>query len=353
MLFQKCRRTLSFIFILVLLLSASPSIVADDSVVVLMYHRFNDSRFPSTNIKLEQFEAQLSYLRDQGYAVVPLKDVVAAVAEGKPLPPRAVAITVDDAYRSVYEAGFPRFRKYGFPFTVFVATDPVDQGLRDYMSWDQMREMQTHDASFANHSATHNYLINQRTNETKNAWRKRVRADIDKGRQRLIKELTPLLTAFAYPFGEYNSEVADILRDAGYIAFGQQSGTIGPHSDPRALPRFPMAEAFADMNEFRIKVASLPLPVLKVQPWDPVVKDSRPSIMVTLGKSDARLDQLACYVSGLGRNKVEWDKVKSSFLVRPESPLRNGRQRVNCTAPRADGRYYWFSHPWIVRTPQQ
>jgi len=331
----------------------SPPLIANDSATILMYHRFGDSRFPSTNIKIEQLEAQLSFLRDNKYAVVPLKDVVDSITQGLPLPPRAVVITVDDAYRSVYDSGFPVFRKYGFTFTIFVATVPVDRGLRDYMNWDQMREMQALGVTFANHTASHDHLINRGKYETKSEWRKRIRADIEKGRRRLAEELSPIPNVFAYPYGEYNSEVADIVIEAGYIAFGQQSGAIGLQSDHRSLPRFPMAEAFANMDEFRVKVSSLPLPVSGIQPWDPVVNHNRPSIVVTLGDTDARLDQLACYVSGQGRTAVIWRQQKRSFLVQPQRTLNSGRQRVNCTAPRADGRYYWFSHPWIVRAEPQ
>ena len=114
---------------------------AGDEAVVLMYHRFGDDRHPSTNIRVEQLEAQLDYLSSNGYTVVPLADVVAAIRGGGELPDRALAITVDDAYRSVYSVGYPIFKARGLPFTVFVATDPVDGGQADFMTWDQMREM--------------------------------------------------------------------------------------------------------------------------------------------------------------------------------------------------------------------
>ncbi len=77
---------------------------AADSAVVLMYHRFGEDRYPSTSIRIEQFEAQLEHLQVNGYAVVPLADVAAAINDDAPLPDRAVAITIDDAYRSVYVA---------------------------------------------------------------------------------------------------------------------------------------------------------------------------------------------------------------------------------------------------------
>jgi len=321
-----------------------------DEAVVLMYHRFGEDRHPSTNIRVEQLEAQLDYLEDNGYAVVPLADVLAALRGDVELPDRTVVITVDDAYRSVYTVGYPRMRERGHPFTVFVATDPVDQGQPGYMTWDQMREMADHGVSFANHGSTHDSLIERRPGESREDWLARVRADVQKGARRLAEELEPLAGAFAYPYGEYDGASAAVIAELGAVAFGQQSGAVGPSSDPRSLPRFPMAEAFADIDEFAVKVASRPLPVASVQPWDPVTGSRRPRIEVTLADTDARLDRLACFVSSQGAVAVEWPEPGRRFAIGPTADLPIGRNRVNCTAPAAaGGRFHWFSHPWIVR----
>jgi peptidoglycan/xylan/chitin deacetylase (PgdA/CDA1 family) len=323
---------------------------AADSAVVLMYHRFGEDDFPATNIRVEQFEAQLEHLQEGGYTVVPLARVIDALAGGEPLPARAVAITIDDAYRSIYTVAFPRFKAAGMPFTVFVSTDPVDKGLPAYMSWEQMREMAREGATFANHGAAHDSVLEHASGEDRAAWLVRVRANVEAGAARLAEELEPLPNAFAYPYGEYTTAVADMLRDMGYVSFGQQSGAVGPHSDTRALPRFPMAETFGGMDQFPTKVASQPLPVVRLEPWEPVTTSSLPAIEITLGEADARFEELACFVSGQGRVDVSWLDGKSRFSVGPAKPFGPGRQRVNCTAPRNDGGYLWFSHQWIVES---
>lgn len=327
----------------------TPIVLGADSAVVLMYHRFGEDRHPSTSIRVDQFEAQLQHLREGGYNVVPLADLLAAIDAASELPDRAVVITIDDAYRSVYEVAYPRFKEYAFPFTVFVATDPVDVGAGDYMTWEQMREMQKGGATFANHGAGHISLVRREEGESDDAWRARVGKDIARGKQRLDEELEPLSGAFAYPYGEFDVDVAALLAEMDYVAFGQHSGAVGPLTDHRAVPRYPMAEAFGDIDSFRTKVASLPLPVTAVEPWDPATKDRRPSIVVSLGETDARLADLACFVSGEGQVDVEWLEAGKRFRVRPAAPLDKGRQRVNCTAPTKSGRYQWFSHPWIIQ----
>jgi len=322
---------------------------AADTAVVLMYHRFGEDAYPSTSIRIDQFEAQLDYLRDNDYTVVPLIRVLAALEDGEPLPERAVAITVDDAYRSVYTVAFPRLLAAGMPFTVFVSSEPVDLALPDFMTWDQMREMTRMGVSFANHSAVHDSVLMRVEGEEETARLARVRANVEAGARRLAEELEPLGNAFAYPYGEYDLAVADMLRDMGYVSFGQHSGALGPLSDLRALPRFPMAEAFGGMDQFPDKVSSRPLPVLSVEPWDPVTTARLPVIEIELGTADARFALLACYVGGQGRAEVVWLEEHSRFRVGPASPFGLGRHRVNCTAPRNDGGWLWFSHQWVIQ----
>ena len=62
-----------------------------------MYHRFGEDSYPATNIRIEQFDAQLAHIRNRGYHVIPLEDLIAAFKDGKELPERAVVITIDDA----------------------------------------------------------------------------------------------------------------------------------------------------------------------------------------------------------------------------------------------------------------
>jgi biofilm PGA synthesis lipoprotein PgaB len=338
------------LFLVVLIAGSFAGIVAaDDSAVVLMYHRFGEDRYPSTSIRIDQFEAQLEYLRDQNYTVIPLAELLDALRNDTTLPARAVVITIDDAYRSVYEVGYPRLKAAGYPFTVFVATDPVDDGLADFMSWEQMREMAAGGATYANHGAAHRSVVAREASLDETARLAAVREDLERGWKRLSAELDPLPGVFAYPYGEFDLATAELVADAGYIAFGQQSGAVARESDRRALPRFPMAENFADIDGFRTKVASLPLPVTTAEPWDPVTSERRPRVTITLSRELPRWQELACFIGGHGRIDVQWLTDGRRFTVGPKRDFGTGRHRVNCTAPGPSGRYYWFSHPWLIR----
>lgn len=334
--------------LMLLLLGSSAPLLAADSAVLLMYHRFGEDRYPATNVRVDQFRAQLAMLRDGGFNVIPLSLLLEALDGRADLPERAVVLTVDDAYRSVYEVAWPMLREAGMPFTVFVGTDPVDAGSAAFMSWEQMREMARGGASFANHGASHRPYIALSPDETVEDRRRRVLADAAKARRRLAAELQLVEGVLAYPYGEFDAQAAGWLRDAGYLLFGQHSGAVDRQSDPRALPRFPVNEAYSDPAELRTKLSSRPLAVAAVEPWDPVTDEPLPRIDVTLGESDAALDRLACFVGGQGRVEVDWLEPGRRFRVGPTRPFSQGRHRVNCTAPGPGGRYNWFSHPWFV-----
>jgi biofilm PGA synthesis lipoprotein PgaB len=321
--------------------------------VVFMYHRFGDSRYPSTNVRMDQFKAQLDYFAAHGYQVWPLQRILKYLQIDEDLPDKVVAITIDDAYLSVYQNAFPVLKARNLPFTVFVSSGPVDRGLPDFMSWEQMREMQKAGASFANHSADHAHLVARLKGETEEAWRARVKADIEKDQQRLQAELgrnANETKLFAYPYGEYDNALAGLLKDMGYTAFGQQSGAIGPGSDRQRLPRYPINEHYAEMPGFEQKAASLPLPVKAAEPSEPVVGDNPPRLVVTLHDGDYIPAQLACYATGQGRIPVQvLGRQPLRFAAQAKMPFAAGRARYNCTAPlRGGGRWYWYSHPWLI-----
>ncbi|MCG5530870.1 polysaccharide deacetylase family protein [Halorhodospira halochloris] len=329
-----------------------------DSAVVFMYHRFGEDRYPSTSVRLDQFDDQLEFLEENDFNVWSIERIVKAMQDGESIPDKTVAITVDDAYASVYEEAYPRMKERDWPMTLFVATDDVDSGRQAYMDWDQMREMQDSGlVTFANHSATHDYLVRRDPDqESKEEWEKRMREDINKAQQRLQEELgedvneDPRL--YAYPFGEYNERLAEIITDKGYIAFGQHSGAMGSVEDPRALPRFPVNEQFGGMDDFSQRARSLPLPVKEMEPFEPVLEDNNPPRMkITLkDDNDVATGRLNCFASRQGLMELEWlDEQRNTFAVQAEEEFGRGRARYNCTAPHRDGsgRFFWFSKQWL------
>ena len=80
-----------------------------------MYHRFGEDKYPSTNIRIEQFEAHLNMLGNGDYNIWPLGKIVDHLQQGLNLPDKTVAITIDDAYLSVFTEARPRLKAAVFP----------------------------------------------------------------------------------------------------------------------------------------------------------------------------------------------------------------------------------------------
>lgn len=338
---------MKILFATLILVFALPA----NAAVVFMYHRFGEADYPSTNVTIEQFEAQLDFLEREGFEVWPLPKLVTHLREHEPVPDRVVAITIDDAYESVYEHAFPMLAKRAMPFTVFVATDPVDRKLAGYMNWDQLREMHQAGVTIANHGVSHGYLVRREPGESPEGWRRRVRDDIVRGQARIQEELgadvneSPRL--FAYPFGEYNLAMMELLAQMGYAAFGQHSGAVGIHDNLQALPRFPVNERYGELSDFALKARALPLPVLSAEPVDPIVNgDTAPVLRMRVGDSSANLAQFTCYFDG---ERMDVRRLEDGrFAIATEQALPRGRSRYNCTAPHASAkRWYWYSHLWI------
>ena len=316
---------------------------AADWAVIVMYHRFGEAAYPSTNTRPEQLDAHIRELAQGGYTVRPVADIVAALNAGTPLADRTVGITIDDAYASVYHAAWPRLKAAGLPFTLFVSTDAIDEGAGGMMSWDQIRELADAGVAIGHHGAAHGHMAH--ADAAANA------ADVARATRRFREELGRAPALFAYPYGEYSLSLRDAIAATGFAAaFGQHSGVAHAASDMFALPRFPLNEQYGDGDRFRLIAAALPLPVGDVTPSEPVLGVNPPAFGFTVADGVGGLGRLNCFPSGQGRARVERLGARR-VEVRIGEPFPPGRARINCTLPGPDGRWRWFGWQFLVPGP--
>lgn len=314
---------------------------AANSAVILMYHRFGEDAYPSTSVRIEQFENHIRTLTDGPYTVLPVAEIVDAVRSGRALPDRTIGITIDDAYRSVYTEAFPRLKAAGLPFTLFVSTDAVDKGLPDFATWDQIREMRDAGNGVGAHSASHLHMTEADTPT--------IRADMKRSLRRLTDELGAPPTLFAWPYGEASIAVWNIIEEFGFTtAFGQHSGVLNKTSRPFYLPRFALNETYSDAKDFTLRINTMALPVTDMTPADPEIRGRNPPLVgFSVGPSVASLSGLACYHSQFGR--VDIEKLGTHRVeIRFPAPLQPGRTRLNCTEPAGNGRWRWFGTQFYV-----
>ena len=263
--------------------------IAADSAVILQYHRFGEDSYPSTSVTIDQFEAHIEHLTNGDYTVLPVPEILAALDAGQPLPDRTIGITVDDATRSTFVEAWPRLEEVGFPFTVFVSTDPVDEGHAGIMSWDELRSLVAAGVTIGNHGAAHGRMWQNDGDAN--------RADLEKSRQRLHVELGIDAALFAYPYGEWNGTLRALVEELGFTAaFGQHSGAVGAHSDPLNLPRFALNQNYGDFDRFRLIVDTLPLGARVLTPADQVLSENPPTVAFTIDPPLVNTGSLAFYI---------------------------------------------------------
>lgn len=312
------------------------------SAVVVMYHRFGERAPSSTNIRIEQFEAHLAELAEGGYAVRSLDDIVTRLKAGRSLPDRTVGISIDDGFLSVHREAWPRLKRAGLPFTLFVATDAIDHGGKDYMSWDRIRELARAGVIIGSQTASHPHMPRLTPDE--------VRRELAKSTARFEKELGFRPHLFAYPYGEASRAVMAAVREFGFAAaFGQHSGVLHERSDFDYLPRFAMNEDYGSRRRFRLAASALPLFATEVTPTDPTLGPNPPAFGFTVGKGVRRFGALACYSSAHGKVAVQRLGARR-VEVRLPGAFGPGRSRINCTLPTRSGRWRWFGMQFYVPT---
>lgn len=322
----------------------SQAALAASSAVIIMYHRFGEADFPSTNIQLEQLDAHIKELKSGPYTVLPVAEIIEKLKAGIRLPDRTVGITIDDAYRSIYTKGWPRFKAAGLPITVFVSTAHVDHGSSRHLTWDQVREMHAAGVDFGHHSVSHLHMAKASTDN--------IRQELKIANQRFEKELGAKPKLFAYPYGETSRAVQNIIKSAGFIgAFGQHSGVIDSTGDFSYLPRFGLNEKFGGINRFRILANAISIPVQDMTPNDPLIGDNNPpaigfTVSGELANPKADLSRLSCFLNHEGQ-RAELSQLGPRIEIRSKQPMPLGRTRLNCTMPTKQGRWRWFGHQFI------
>lgn len=179
------------------------------TVPVLCYHRFG-AKASKLTVTAAAFAAQMDYLAQNGYHVIPLARLPDFLDGREPLPKKSVVVTIDDGYRSTYDIAFPVLRQHGFPATVFLYSDFV--GAADALTWPQMKEMVASGlVDIQPHSKSHANLTLRAADESEARYRDRTRREVDAPINLIHDRLGLASTSFAYPYGDVNEIVVDHL----------------------------------------------------------------------------------------------------------------------------------------------
>lgn len=189
-----------------------------------MYHYISippeDADIYRTDLSVapDDFRAQMHYLADSGYTPIDFYQLSRAITSREDLPAKPILITLDDGYRDNYENAFPVLRELGFAATIFLATDFLDSGNPNYMSWEMVAEMAQTGIRFEPHSKSHLNLDGRSRDFL--IW------EILGSQETVAAHIGYTPRFFCYPGGFYDETTIQILRELGFWgAVTTQGGT--------------------------------------------------------------------------------------------------------------------------------
>ena len=311
----------------------------DMGILSLMYHRFNENKYPSTNIQMDVFKQQIKIIRNSKYNFYDPKDLEKFFHIAKL--EKKILITIDDAFSSFYEVAWPYLKEEKIPFILFVSTEAI--GKSGYMTWDQIKELEKETSVYiGNHSHTHDYLVDLKHNE--------FIKDINTASAIFIKNLGYNPIFFSYPFGEYSSLIKEQITKKFKFSFGQHSGVIDVNKDRYELPRFPINEKYGDLKRFEFLINLQPLQYKVLYPDDKyLTKNNPPEFSVEFFNKRKNLNNINCFSdegNQWGKSNINFNKSLLNINFREKFLFRRGR--VNCSL-NDDGIWRWFGVQFSVK----
>jgi len=316
--------------------------IDDYGIISIMYHRFEENKYPSTNIKIKDFKEHIRIIEENNISFINPKDFEKELKNNKSK--RKILLTIDDGFLSFYKNAWPILKERKIPFILFVSTREI--GAYNYMTWDQIKEVQNEDfVEIGNHSHTHEYLVDE-SNEL-------IKEDISKSISIFRKNLGKNSKFFSYPFGEYSNDFKKIINDFGFkYAFGQHSGVIDETKDFYELPRYPINEKYGEIKRFKSLTKTLPFKYKKIQPEEKYLSqvNNPPKVKIEFYDNIKNLKSVGCY-SNEG-NKWRQSDIKfensNTLLINITEKFVGERGRINCSLRDPSGLWRWLGIQFVV-----
>ena len=307
-----------------------------------MYHRFGESKYPSTNIQLDVFKKQLEIIQNEKIKFIHPSEIEKYISESKN--ERKLLLTIDDGLLSFYENAWPILKAKKIPFILFVNTREV--GSYNYMDWAQIKELFNEDfVEIGNHSHSHEYLVDEKSSFIKD--------DIIKSMEIFKRKLGKNSIFFSYPFGEYSLEFKKIIKDFGFkYAFGQHSGVIDETKDFYELPRFPINEKYGEINRFKTLVKTLPFKYKNIYPEEKYLLNSKnpPKVKIEFFDNINNLRSINCF----SNEGDTWRTSKINFISKSVLEIKlaekfiGERGRINCSLKEKNGYWRWLGIQFVI-----
>jgi len=295
----------------------------DKGILSIMYHRFNEDKYPSTNIDMEIFKKQIELIEEKKISFINPNNFKLNFDMAKSK--KDILLTIDDAFASFYQNAWPYLKEKKIPFILFVSTEAV--GKYGYMDWSQIKEIEKEEFAFiGNHSHSHKYLVDYNFNNFKK--------DIDASIKIFIENIGYNPLFFSYPFGEYSLEQEKYISNKFDFAFGQHSGVIDINKSKYELPRFPINEKYGDLKRFSFLLNLSPLEYKNIIPKDKYIlqNNNPPGTVIEFFKEQQNLKKINCFSNeGKGWKKSKIKLVENKLYIKFRDKFTFRRGRINCS----------------------
>jgi len=311
----------------------------DSGILSLMYHRFNENKYPSTNIQMDVFKKQIKIIKNLKYKFYDPKHLDNKF--NTPKKEKEILITIDDAFSSFYEFAWPFLKQEKIPFILFVSTKYI--GRNGYMTWDQIKELEIENSAYiGNHSHAHDYLVNLKNED--------FIIDIDTSSSIFKEKLGYNPIFFSYPFGEYSSDIKEYISKNFKLSFGQHSGVIDVNKDRYELPRFPINEKYGDLKRFEFLINLNPLQYKALYPEEKyLINNNPPNFFVEFFDEQKNINNINCF-SDEGdqwkRSSIDFNQNTLKLNFKDKFNFRRGR--INCSL-NDNGIWRWFGVQFSVK----
>ncbi len=294
---------------------------------IFVYHRFDENKHPYTNTSIKDLEKHFLFLQKNNYKVVTTSQIVEKLKNKEEIPSNWVAFNIDDTYKSFYTKALPLFRKYNYPFTLFVYVKATQKKYRDFMSWEEIKESSKY-GEVGLHSYAHGHLTHYTNKE--------IIEDTKKANELFEKNLAMKAKGYIYPYGEYDNRVKNIIKSFGfeYIA-NQNNGSVRKNTDIFDLPRIALVGNANIKNKIKYNTLDAKWIEPKKYPKDGILK--RVVVKVNPAIKKAKL-----YIS-----KYAWKdvNVKNGIIdIKVNKKLKLSRNRVAISTD-----YYTISNKLLIK----
>ena len=319
-----------------------PKNIDDFGIISLMYHRFEENKYPSTNIRIKDFKEHIKIIEQNNIKFINPNNFENELKENKLQ--RKILLTIDDGFLSFYKNAWPLLKEKKIPFILFVSTREV--GAFNYMTWEQIKELSKENfVEIGNHSHTHEYLVDENSSV--------IKQDIEKSIKIFKKNLGKNSIFFSYPFGEYSIEFKNIIKEFGFkYAFGQHSGVMDETKDFFELPRYPINEKYGEIERFKSLNKTLPFKYKKIYPEEKYLTqdENPPSVKIEFYENIQNLKSVGCYSNEGNKWRKSNIKFENSHTLTVDIAEKfvGERGRINCSLRDPSGLWRWLGIQFVV-----